>query len=151
MSNYIDQDYLEEYMGKAELTDLLGTLSGTRKTSFISSAIDRSESEIDGYIGTMYVTPVPASPLVKEWACILTREEIYKRLPRISGVPESITKEASDVRALLKETRAGMFVLPSYGGEDPVRANTNGGSIYYSSNLGQMTQYKFTSVDKNGN
>jgi phage gp36-like protein len=108
---YILQADLTEQLSESQLIQLtdddrLGIVNGDRVTRAITSA----ESEINGFLGSLYTVPLaaPIPDLVQKWAVTIAVYLLYRRRQR---VPDDVRQAYEDAIARLKDVVAGRLTL----------------------------------------
>lgn len=125
MGNYITVSDLEQRMSNGKFENM--TQGRDDATVYANSVIDRSESVIDGFANKLYVTPLPASPMVQDWAMVISEYELYKNG---AGGDVGLKYKSSyeSVLALLESLSLGNLIPPNTSGDSLTGRNSNQGT-----------------------
>ena len=122
---YTTRTLLEERFGLDELiqrTDKFAPYTGAIVDAVIDRAIADADAEIDGFVGSRYILPlpVPTPPVLVPIACDIARYRLYD-----DAVPEIVRQRYEDAIARLKDISAGRLSL----GIDPAPAAGSQGAV----------------------
>lgn len=122
MGNYVNKYELSERVTSAQITKVLASLGYTAGTqqadNFLEGIISRAESLVDSYIGSIYFTPVPKSPMVQEWTLRFAEYDFYKHGSG-SDVQVKFKDSYNEALAQIKDTLKGLIRIPGKSLRNP--------------------------------
>jgi phage gp36-like protein len=108
LGNYIDTNTLISRMGNTQVTQLCVPRTGTDLTDYLNEVIDRAEAQIDDCADVRWVTPLPKSAFIAEWAYTLCTYELMKAGPG-GEVPVKFEKDHELTMKMLMEMSYGKY------------------------------------------
>jgi phage gp36-like protein len=138
MSNYISFNELEERVTSKKF-DNLTNVTGYDQNSLVNQIILESESFCDGYLGTRYSVPVPASYMIKNVALDIATYYLYLRGAG-GDVPSKIDKLYQNARKTLEAISKGLIIPPDTSSLSLSPNDTLGSSFYIDSNDSYFTE-----------
>lgn len=141
MGNYIAYADLSSRMTSTKLASL-GIVTGSDLTTFVNSVIDRAESYADGFFGTLYAVPVPASPMIQEIVMRIAEYEMYKRGAG-GDVPVKYKTSFDEARKDLVDIAKGIIIPPNTDDDSLALKNTYGSSIDITTDTTLFTESDF--------
>jgi phage gp36-like protein len=95
-------------MGQTQVTQLCVPRTNSDLTDYLNEVIDRAEAQIDDCANTRWVTPLPKSAFIAEWAYTLATYELMKNGPG-GEVPVKYEKDKELTMKLLMEMSSGKY------------------------------------------
>lgn len=144
---YCTQTDLLTEVSEKDLAELTSDADGVIDAAVVTQMIANADSEIDGYVGKKYKTPLssPVPPIVKTWSIRISLYNLFaRRSNRLGGISEVVEKNYKNAIKSLEDVAKGLLTL----GVDPPPAAPSTGQPSVETNIGDNQDSRDFSKNK---